>query len=38
MTFSIRRRNVRNDWRLDNRNNATDIAYVYARGVNSITR
>ena len=38
MTFTIRRKNVRNDWRLDNRNNTNDMAFIYARGVNSITR
>ena len=38
MAFSIRKRTVKNDWRFDGRNQNVDIAYVYARGVNSIIR
>jgi len=34
----IRRKNTRNDWRFDARNQGVDMAFVYARGVNSITR
>ncbi len=34
----IRRKNSRNDWRFDGRTSGVDMAYVYARGVNAITR
>jgi len=38
MAFSIRRKNVRNDWKFDSRERNVDIAYVYARGVIAINR
>lgn len=38
MAISIRKRNVKNDWRYESRNQNVDMAYVYARGVNSVVR
>jgi len=39
MAFSInRRKNTKNDWRLDGVNHGVDIAYLYGRAVNTVTR
>jgi len=38
MTFSISKRNEKTNWNIDGRHQTVGIAYVYARGINSVIR